>query len=147
MATGQGPLAEAQGLGAQLCRKTVTFDGQTAGAINLFMCIGTNVVRIVCVCTATLSVTGTPTVEVGVSGASAAIIAQTTASLLAEGEIWHDNSPDATIEAMSTMRDFISADGNAIALTIAGVTSIDEGTLEFTCYWTPVSLHGNVVPA
>lgn len=147
MGLGQGPLAEAQGLGAHLVRRTLTFEGQTAGAINLFMCQGTNVVRIVCVCTASLSVTGAPTVEVGVSGASAAIIAQTTASLLAEGEIWHDNSPDATIEALSTMRDFISADSNSIALTIGGITSIDEGELQFTCYWTPVSADGNVVPA
>lgn len=142
-----GSILAAQGLGAQIRRKTLTFSGQTPGTINLFMCQGTNVVRIVCVCTTTVTVTGAPTLEVGVSGATAAIIAQTTADLLAEGEIWHDVTPDATIEAMSTMRDFITADSNAIALTITTATSVDEGVLEFYCLWSPLSADGSVVPA
>lgn len=140
-------VAGAQGLAGYMERKTIAFSGEVPSTVNLFLCTGTNLVRIVCVCTETVAVTGTPTLEVGIAGATPAIIAQTTASLLAVGEIWHDNAPDASIEAMSIMRDFIIAGSNNIILTITTATSVDDGTLEFYCLWSPLSADGLVIPA
>lgn len=81
--------------------------------------------------------------EVGISGNTAAILAQTTGTALDVGEVWIDNAP-ATIEALPALQ--IIGAGQDIIQTIAGST-IDTGTITYYCLWFPISSDGNVVAA
>lgn len=145
------------GLGWQIERKEITFDGGTLNAIgdingtsnpaDVFTVTGTVLVRITAVCTTLLGDGGgTGTVELGISGTIAGIIAQTTAVDINAGEIWHDATPDSSLEAVGTMRDYIVANGADIILTCA-TEDITSGVIEFYCFWTPLSADGLVVKA
>ena len=118
-----------------------------AGTFALFTVTGSVIVRIVAVCTDTLieAVTG-GTIEVGITGDTATIIAQAVSNTIAVDEIWHDATSDADIEALSVMSDFIIVGGMDIFATIAAQT-ITDGTLEFHCFWTPLGSTGLVVAA
>ena len=88
----------AAGLGQYGEQKSVTFTGGAGagatGTVDLFTVTGSVLFRMACVCSAPLTSPGAATVEVGITGSTAAIIAQTTATNIIAGEIWHDNSPD-----------------------------------------------------
>ncbi len=139
------------GFGRELVTKTAEFsDGAgtgQAGTFALFTVTGDVIVRVVAVCTNTLieGVTG-GTIEIGVTGSTAVIIAQTVSDTIAVTEIWHDATADSDIEAMSVMSDVIIAAGLDIFATI-GAQTITDGTLAFYCFWTPLSADGAVVAA
>lgn len=134
-------------MGANLARKTITFSNTGPGAETLYTVTGDVIVKLIGVCTADLiDAAGGGTVEVGLSGATAAIIAQTTTTAVDAREIWHDNSPDSEIEALSVFREYIITDGNDVILTI-GTQDVDSGALVFYCFWIPLSADGNVVAA
>lgn len=143
-------------LGNTMVRKTVAFDGSAGngavGTVALFTVTGTVLVRLTCVCTETLTDAGnTATVEVGITGATATIIAQTGAAgaggvTIAVGEIWHDNAPDASIEAASVLKEFIITAGSDIFITV-GTEAVTDGTLEFACAYEALSADGAVVAA
>jgi hypothetical protein len=124
--------------------KTVTFDND-ANPISLFTVTGDVVVKIIAVCTTNVASGAAGNVEVGIAADPDAIIATTVATALDAREIWHDNSPDAEIEAYSTTREYIITDGNDIILTPSA--QIDSGVLVFYCDWTPLSTDGAVVAA
>ncbi len=150
MGLGQGPIAEAQGFGAQLCRKTVAFTGGAGagqvGTVNLFTVTGSVIALVVAICTEDLTEAGaTATVEVGTAASTAAIIAQTNAVNIDNGEVWVDNTP-ARIECWTTGFGCMIAGGDDIILTV-GTQNVTDGTLVFTCFWTPLTADGNVVPA
>jgi hypothetical protein len=133
-------------------KKTVTFDGGVLNAIGdingtsnphtLFTVTGEVMVKIFGHCTTLLADAGsTGTVEIGISGNTASLIAQTTAVDIDANEIWVDTAP-ATIEALPEYS--IVVNGTDIELLCA-TEDITGGVIDFYCYWIPISTDGNVV--
>jgi hypothetical protein len=124
--------------------KAITYAAATTGAVGattLFTVTGTVGVRIFGVVSGT-DLTGSGTLEVGVTGATAGLIAQTTGTNLDVGEIWVDNGP-AVVEGLPALS-IIS--GKDIIQTI-GTNTITAGTIIYYCLWFPISADGNVVAA
>lgn len=128
-------------------RKTRTFDGTAGngaqGATTIFTITGLVIAGFVSECGTDLAST-TGTIELGVSGNTAGIFAQTTASTIDANEVWIDTSP-ANVEnyAMNSIRKLITVN---VIETIA-TADITGGTLTYYCLWNPVSSDGNVVAA
>lgn len=125
--------------------KEITFSALTTGAVGpttLFTVTGTVAVRLFGVISGT-DVTGSGTIEAGIAGNTAALLAQTTGTALDVGEIWIDNAP-ATVEALPTLQ--ILTAGTDIIQTIATDT-LNAGTLTYYCLWFPISSDGAVVAA
>jgi hypothetical protein len=130
--------------GQALVRKTVTF-ANTTGTVNLFTVTGDVIVRLIAVCVTDCESAGACTGQVGIASALNGIIAVTDMTTLEGRDIWHDATPDSEIEALSTMREYIISDGNDIILTLSAQT--DSGAIIFYCFWTPLSVDGNVIAA
>lgn len=113
-----------------------------AGASTLFTVTGTVIVSVFAVCSENLA-GDTATIEIGIAGNTAALIAQTTATEIDNNEVWVDTAP-ATVEA--PIADKIIGAGQDIIETIA-TADITDGTLTFYCLWHPVSSDANVVAA
>ena len=142
---------ETAGLAAYRVSKSAEFTAGVGtgnvGTFALFTVTGQVIVRIVAVCTDTVvEGVGGGTMEVGITADTATIIAQTTSTNLAVNEIWHDATPDADIEALTVMKDFIIVNGGDIFITIAA-QNVTDGTIEFHCFWTPLSSDGLVIAA
>lgn len=114
----------------------------TANPTTLFNVTGDVIVRVFGVCTTNLS-GATATLEVGISGNTAAIIAQTTATDIDAGEIWHDASPDASIEEATVASAKFLVNGTDIIET-AGTANITAGAIYYICAWRPVSMGSTV---
>lgn len=127
--------------------KSRAYDGGSgtgaAGATTLFTVTGDVLVAVFGVCSEDLVSAGGGTVEIGISGNTAALIAQTTATGIDNGEVWVDNSP-ATVESYPTEK--ILTGGTDIIETI-GTADVTDGTLTMYCVWIPLSSDGNVVAA
>lgn len=117
----------AAGLGAQ-------------GASTLFTVTGVVLARVFGYCTVDLAST-TGTIEVGVSGNTAGLIAQTTASAIDVGEFWLDTGPSASELLTSNPRVIYNA---TIIETIA-TADVTGGALTYYCLWRPISENGLVV--
>lgn len=130
-----------------LAINTRTYTGASglgaAGTTALFTVTGDVIVNVFATCSADLSVTGAATIEIGITGNTAAIIAQTTASGIDVGEIWVDNAT-ATVEALPSEK--ILTGGTDINEKIT-TADLDGGSLTFYCIWIPLSSDGNVVSA
>lgn len=139
MATGLGAITDAQAFGGQMAYKTIEFETDTPvgaiGEIDLFTVTGAVVALTIAVCTENLASGGT--VEVGTTANPATIIAQTTASTIDIGEIWVDNSP-TVLECWTTAFGCMIGDGADIVLTVR-TDPVTDGTLVFTCFWTPLT--------
>lgn len=125
--------------------KSITFSALTTGATGattLFTVTGVVAVRLFGVVSGT-DVTGSGTIEAGISGNTAALLAQTTGTALDVGEVWIDTAP-ATVEALPALQ--IIGAGQDIIQTIATDT-LNAGTLTYYCAWFPISTDGNVVAA
>ncbi len=125
--------------------KEITYSALTTGATGittLFTVTGVVGVRIFGVVSGT-DVTGSGTIEVGISGNTAALLAQTTGTALDVGEVWIDTAP-ATIEALPAIQ--IIGAGQDIIQTIATDT-LTAGTITYYLLWVPISSDGNVVAA
>jgi len=135
--------------------KEITFDGSTTNAIgdhdgegnpfDIFTVTGTVRVKVYAVCT-TLLAGASATLEVGVTGATAGIIALTTATDIDASEIWHDASPDAGVELSSVVAENIVANGLDIKGEVK-TQNITAGVIKFYCLWKPVSRDGKVEAA
>lgn len=133
-----------QGLGFT-ATKAITYITATTGAVgatNLFTVTGVVAVRIFGVVSGA-DLTGTGTLEVGIAGNTASLLAQTTGTALDVAEVWIDTVP-ATVEALPALN--IIGAGQTIIQTIAGST-IDAGTMTYYCLWFPISTDGNLVAA
>ena len=142
--------------GLQQAEKIITFDGGTTNGIgdfdgtgdpfDIFTVTGDVKMKIVGICTTILAGGGTATLEVGVTGATAGLIAQTTAVDIDANEIWHDASPDSPIELESVMGENIIANGLDV-IGSTGTANITSGVIKFICLWRPLSRDGEVVAA
>jgi len=142
MATGLGAITDAQAFGGQMAYKTLEFSGATGNgesgtAVPIFTVTGAVIALVLAVCTESLVVSNGATVEVGTTANPAAIIAQTLASTIDIGEIWVDATP-TVLECWSSAFGCMIGDGADIEL-MPRTANVTNGTLVFTCFWTPLS--------
>lgn len=127
-----------------IATKAITYAAATTGATGattLFTVTGTVAVRVFGVVSGA-NLTGSGTLEVGVAGATALILAQTAGTDLDIGQIWIDNAP-ALVE---NLPDIKVVAGKNIIQTI-GTDTITAGTITYYCLWNPLSEDGSVVAA
>lgn len=110
----------------------------TSDPYTLFRVTGDVLVRVFGVCT-TLLEGATATLEVGVAGNTAALIAQTTATDIDANEIWSDASPTVGVDTLaSVLGPYIVVNGLDIIETV-GTADITAGNIYYVCLWRPLS--------
>lgn len=123
-----------------------TDDAGATGAFTIFTVTGDVLVGPQFgICDVALTSGGTPTLELGVAGQTAILIAQiANATDLILDEIWQDATPTATAEALAAPdNDFIIAAGQDIIMTLAAA-ALTAGDIDFYCFWRPLSPDGSV---
>lgn len=124
--------------------KSITYAAATTGAVGtttLFTVTGLVRLTIFAVASGT-DLTGSGTLEVGIAGNTAALIAQTAATAIDVGEFWYGTTP---VTVGVTPGTFLLSATNIIQ-TI-GTNTVTAGTLTYYCLWAPISADGNVVAA
>lgn len=149
----RGQLMEMAGGIGPYCTKSVTFAGGTVNDMGdfdgtgnpktLFTVTGTVAMKLFAVCTADLA-GASATLQVGTALSTAGLIALTTATDIDVNEIWHDATPDASIELFSVATEKIVKQNVLQRVATANITS---GSLTYHCLWKPISIDGNVVAA
>lgn len=119
------------------------FDG-TGNPVTLFTVSGDVLVRLFGVCTTNLA-GANATLEVGVAGSTARLIAQTTGTDIDAGEHWVDTTPDVGL-TLSGVSQVALADGQDIIET-AGTANITSGQIYYVCIWYPLSAGASVEAA
>jgi hypothetical protein len=132
------------GLGVGVVRKTVTFNNTNAD-VDLFTVTGAVIARIIAICGT--NVESAAGCNIGVDAGGVALIADTDCTILEAGDIWHDNSPDASVEAVTVMKEYIIANGTTILLDVEGAKQVDSGAVTFVCFYTPITADGAVAAA
>lgn len=116
--------------------KAITFVAGTtgkAGATTLFSITGACIVKLIAVCSVDLDSDGAATIEAGIAGSTAGLIAQTSYSGIDAGKFWIDTS-SAIIESDFT--------GKMIALDVIqtiAAEALKAGTLTYYLYWRPMT--------
>ncbi len=116
----------------------------TKGTMPLFKVTGEVLVRIFGVCKLTL--VGAGTIEVGVAGNTASLIAQIAdATALATSEIWNDATPtELGVGLLSNiLGPYVVVNSPTIDEKV-GTADITAGGLYYICLWRPLSPDGNV---
>ena len=134
--------------GQRIARGNWNFTDDTGdtGAYTIFTVTGDVVLEVFGVCNTTLT-GATATIQLGVTGNTAVLIALTTGTDLLANEIWHDTTPTTTVEQIAnTTRQFIVTNGQDAILTIA-TAALTAGDIDFYALWRPLSTDGNVVAA
>ena len=124
---------------------TWTFVASTTGATGnhtLFTVTGNVLVSIFGVVDTTLTSGGANTIEVGVTGNTAVLIAQATGANFADGDIWVD-ATDTRVGAGAVPAMQIINDGFDILLKITTAT-LTAGVVDFYCLWRPLSSDANI---
>lgn len=115
----------------------------TKAVMPLYKVNGTVLVRIFGVCKATL--VGAGTIEVGVAGNTASLIAQiVNAPDLLVGEIWNDATPTTAYVGLlsDVLGPYIVTDIGGAFVTIdekVGTADITAGGLFYVCLWRPLT--------
>ncbi len=120
-----------------------TFSALTTGAATthtLFTVTGDVLANVFAVCST--DVTGSGTGEVGVTGNTAILIAQTTGTAIDAGEVWQNNTPTVGVGAALGNAKPIT-NGLDILLTIATDT-FTAGVVTFYCIWRPLSTGASI---
>jgi len=125
--------------------KSVTYSNTGATTTSLFTVTGDVIVRIIAVCTTSLTSGAASNMSVGITATTDAIIPSTLATDIDAREIWYDASPDSEIESLDTIRQYIVTDGNDIGVT--NDAQVDTGALKFYCMWQSLGGNGLVVAA
>ena len=126
-----------------IATKSITYVAATTGAVgatDLFKVTGTVALQIFGVCS--VNIAGSGTIEVGIAGVTAGLIAQTTGTDIDADKIWVDNAP-AKIETLPSQ---VVLTGQTIIQTI-GTDTLTAGTITYYCCWSPVSSSASVVAA
>lgn len=128
-------------------RYSFAVDGGAQGALTMFAVTGTVLAQVFGVCQTDMNSLGAATIEVGISGNTAALIAQTTATDLDQYETWQDATPEANPGAVNlTGRTFVLTNGADVILTIA-TADLTAGVIDLYCLWTPLSAGAKVTAA
>ena len=120
-------------------------DKDTAsGAWTIFQVNGDVIVRIFGV--STLTPVGTNgTLEVGVVGNTAALIALTTATGIVTNYIWCDSTPTAGLDLLaSVLGPYVIVNGQDIIETTK-TTDLTAGNIYYVCMWKPLTPGSNVI--
>ena len=128
-----------------IVEKTVTFAAGTTGTVSkhkLADVTGLVMVQVIGLCST--DVAGSGTIEVGTTSASAGLLPLTTGTALDAGNVWHDATPDATIEALTVLNTFIISEDIEYEVKTA---TLSGGVVKFVICWAPLSMDGNVVIA
>lgn len=119
----------------------------SSGATTIYTVTGDVLVRVWGVCTTALEeAASTATLELGVTGNTAYLIAQTTATGIDANEIWSDTTPAIGDTLASVLGPFIIPNGLDIIETTA-TQDINSGQMYYICLWRALSADANVVPA
>lgn len=136
--------------GQRIARGNYNFTDDTgaAGSYTIFTITGDVLLQVFGVCNIALTSGGAATIELGVSGNTAILIAQATATALIANEIWHDATPTTTVEAIDIdgTKNFILANGQDALFKIT-TADLTAGDIDFYGLWRPLSTDGNVVAA
>lgn len=126
----------------------ITFVVGTTGAVATHEILTiTGMVRLRILAECTVNVAGTGAIQLGVAGATDAIIASTTGTDIDAGEIWFDASPTELYgDTASLILDKIIAGGIDVGYEITANT-LTGGTVIFHCWWEPLNATGAVVAA
>ena len=133
-----------------LARKTAAFTAGAGtgniGTFALFTVTGAVKFNIIASCSETL--VGAATLECGIAGDTAAIIAQIAdATDLAAGEFWYDATPTTSLDTVANIElSYGLGNGQDIFLTI-GAANITDGTIDFNVIWWPLNDTGSIVAA
>ena len=123
----------------------ITFDA-TTGTVDTHKIVdvtGVVAMQIFAVCeTSVVGASGL--IEVGTALSTAALIAQTTGTDIDANDIWHDASPDSSIELTSILAQNIITQDVNYKITVAALTA---GVIKFFIMWAPISSDGDVVLA
>jgi hypothetical protein len=121
-------------------------DGGAQGAFTIFAVTGTVLVKVFGVCSTLLNSAGAATIELGIAGNTAALIAQTTATDLDQYETWQDAVPEANPGDVTTAmaKNFVITNGADIIMTVA-TADLTAGVVDFYAVWYPLSTDGWVV--
>ena len=122
-------------------------DGGAQKAYTIFTVTGDVLLSVAGVCQTLLDSAGAPTIELGISGNTAALIAQTAAKDLDANETWQDAVPEVNpgiIDLFGGSRQFVVANGADVILTVA-TADITAGDVDFHAFWMPLSSDGNLV--
>lgn len=141
------------GLTPIVTKKTMTFAGATTNdpgdydgtgnPATLFTVTGDIIVDVIGICKTTL--VGAATLEVGVTDATAAILAQiANATTLAVNEAWHDATPSLA-EAYTPSIHIIG--GGLDIIQTVGSANITAGVIDYYAFWRPLSSNGLLVAA
>jgi hypothetical protein len=122
-----------------------------ASPVTIFTITGDVLVRCFgTVQTGITSHTDDGTLELGVEGNTAVLLAQTTvagtATRLATGDVWTGAVSNRKALAVGNADWFVIAGGANIILTIA-TNNMTAGAMTIYCEWIPISANGNVVTA
>lgn len=119
-------------------------DGGTSDPLTLFTVTGIVAVKLIGYSTVLPVSAGGGTLSVGTAISTTGLLASTTASSIAVGEIWHDNSPDASVELSSVMTEKIVSQN---IIETVGTADITAGNVHYLCLWRPLTPNATVVPA
>lgn len=144
----------AHGILPFMVSKRITFAGGTANAIGdhdgtgdpftIFNVTGDVLVDVVGIVKTTP--VGQGTLEVGVTGATASILAQVAdAETMAENELW---APDGSVSLAEAYTPTIHGIGGGLNIIgTVGTANITAGVIDFYCFWQPLSADGKVEAA
>ena len=124
-------------------------DAGSQGAFTIFTITGDVLLQVFGICDVAVASGGTPTLELGVPGNTAVLIAQIVdATDLIANEIWIDATPSTTVEQIDVTgaREFVVANGQDAIMTLGGA-DLSAGDIDFYGLWTPLSPGGLVVAA
>jgi len=130
--------------GGYLAKKTITLSGAAVPVTEtLFTVTGEVEVIVIGYIDTAVTGTGTLTLEVGVAGATAGLIALTAEAALLIDLIWVDAAP-SVLEPKPSWS--IIANSLDIVHTIR-TDAATAGKITYYCWWRPLSNDGNVVSA
>ena len=121
-----------------------TDDAGAQGAFAIYTVTGDVEVRVYGLCQVLMDSGGAATIELGIAGNTAALIAQTTATDLDQYETWQDATPEANPGPVALdARGFVIANGADVILTV-GAADLTAGDCDFVCRWWPITNNGAI---
>jgi len=124
--------------------KSVTFLTATTGAVGaapIATVTGIVSMQLFAVCGTTLTTGAGAAIEVGTALSTDALISSTLGASIDVNEIWHNATPDASIELESIITTKIVTQSVQYEIS---VNPIDTGEVTFYILWSPISVDGNV---